>query len=236
MPRIALARVAFGIVGSAIALTVCAQVDLSVTTFSSPVTVVENRNITYVVTVSNAGPSNAADVVITDTLPAQATLVNAPSSCTGTTVLVCNIGALSTAPAGASLAITVAAPPAPSGSFVISNTVNVTSSSPDPNPGNDAAAASTTVVPLSQSADLSAAVQDSPDPVAEGGRLTYALSATNNGPAAAANVQLSHSVRSLTLANFVSSSSMQGFCRTLLNTCVGFACLLALSQPLEVEC
>jgi uncharacterized repeat protein (TIGR01451 family) len=92
------------------------------------------------------------------------------------------------------------------------------------------------VVPLSQSADLSAAVQDSPDPVVEGGRITYALSATNNGPAAAANVRLFHSVRSLTLASFVSSSSTQGFCRTLLNTCIGFECLFALGQPVEVVC
>src|SRR5258708_1885142 len=240
MPRIAFLRIAVGIIGSAIVLPVCAQADLSVTTFSSPMTVVENRNITYTITVSNAGPSDATDVVVTDTLPAQVTLVSAPSFCTGTTVLVCNIGTLSCgsscALATASLVITVAAPPAPSGSFGISNAVSVTGSSSDPNSGNNTAAASTTVVPLSQSADLSAAVQDSPAPVAQNSQLTYMLSVTNNGPAAAANVQLVHRVRSLLLAEFVSSGSTQGSCQTLLNTCSGFGCVAALGQPLEVDC
>jgi uncharacterized repeat protein (TIGR01451 family) len=62
------------------------------------------------------------------------------------------------------------------------------------------------------------------------------LSVTNNGPAAAANVQLSHRVPSLLLAEFVSSSSTQGSCQTLLNTCFGFGCVAALGSLLEVDC
>jgi uncharacterized repeat protein (TIGR01451 family) len=106
----------------------------------------------------------------------------------------------------------------------------------DPNTANNTATASTEVVPVSASADLSATLQDNPDPVVQGGQLTYAVFAINNGPATASNVRLSHRVSPLQLNSFVSANSLQGLCVTALNFCVGFGCIAALAGPLEVSC
>jgi uncharacterized repeat protein (TIGR01451 family)/CSLREA domain-containing protein len=99
-----------------------------------------NRNLTYILSVFNAGPNGATGVTLTDTLPSGTTFVSAtPSSgsCTrsGSTVT-CTVG---TVPrqgvAGVRLVVTVTAP---RGS-TIRNTVVVTSDVPDSNPGNNTA-------------------------------------------------------------------------------------------------
>src|SRR4029079_3829108 len=53
--------------------TVAASADLSVTKVDTPDPVNAGNQITYTVTVTNAGPSNAASVTLTDTLPAGTT-------------------------------------------------------------------------------------------------------------------------------------------------------------------
>src|SRR6185436_1575817 len=57
--------------------TLTAEADLSVATTDSPDPVNAGTNVTYTVTVSNSGgPSSAAGVVLTDTLPAGTTFVS----------------------------------------------------------------------------------------------------------------------------------------------------------------
>lgn len=61
-----------------------------------------------------------------------------------------------------------------------------------------------------QNADLAVTKTDTPDPVTEGGNVTYTIVVTNNGPGAASNVALSDTLDELVA--FVSSTSSQGTC------------------------
>src|SRR5260370_632429 len=47
----------------------CNPADLSITK-TAPATVVAGNQLTYTITVTNNGPSNATNVIVTDTLPA----------------------------------------------------------------------------------------------------------------------------------------------------------------------
>ena len=87
---------------------VFARADLSVTQSGAPAAICTGQPITYTLQVSNAGPSTASDVSVTDTLPAGAALVSASGtgwSCSGTTTVTCTRPSLAS---GAAPAITVA--------------------------------------------------------------------------------------------------------------------------------
>ena len=54
--------------------------DLAVTKTGLPDPVLVGSNLTYTVTVTNNGPNNASNVMVTDTLPANVTFVSATPS------------------------------------------------------------------------------------------------------------------------------------------------------------
>ncbi len=123
---------------------VFARADLAVTQSGAPAAICTGQPITYTLQVSNAGPSTASDVSVTDTLPAGASLVSASGtgwSCSGTTTVTCTRPSLAS---GAAPAITVAiTAPTSAGSAV--NTAAVSSSTNDPASANNSSSASTTV-------------------------------------------------------------------------------------------
>src|SRR5207249_3766763 len=53
-----------------------ALADVSVTKSDSPDPVIVGSNLSFTITVNNAGPSNAATVVLTDAIPANTTFVS----------------------------------------------------------------------------------------------------------------------------------------------------------------
>ena len=113
-----------------------AAADLSVTKSDSPEPVSKGAALTYNIVVTNNGPGSAAGVQLTDSLPANVQFVSAAStagSCaqTGSTVA-CNLGQVSN---GASVNVTIIVTPKKTGT--ITNTVQVSSGSPDPNPSNN---------------------------------------------------------------------------------------------------
>jgi uncharacterized repeat protein (TIGR01451 family) len=90
-----------------ICVTVCN--DLRVTQVDSPDPVRVGDKVTYTVTVANKGPEIATNVVLTDLLPATATLISAvPStgSCSGTATITCALGSLAN---GASATVVIVA-------------------------------------------------------------------------------------------------------------------------------
>jgi uncharacterized repeat protein (TIGR01451 family) len=167
--------------------TVNPLADLSVTKTDAADPVNVGQNIVYTVTVSNAGPSAAPNVVLSDTLPAAVTFVNAVPSQGGACTLVgltltCPLGTINSgAMATVTITVTTSALAAPS----VTNTVSVTSGAVDPNAANNTVSEMTAVNPI---ADLSIAKTDSPDPVVISNNITYTLTVTNNGPSPAAGI------------------------------------------------
>ncbi len=194
--------------------TVGTAADLSVTKLDTPDPVVPGNNLTYTITASNAGPSNAAGVSLSDILPAGTTFVSLASpggwSCTTPAVgaggtISCSIASL---PVGSAVfTLTAAVDPATMPGTVLSNTATASSTTTDPNTGNESGTATTTVG--AGSAELSVTKTDTPDPVAPGSNLTYTITANNAGPSNALGVSLSDTLPAGT--TFVSLASPGGW-------------------------
>jgi len=132
-------------------------------------TVRAGKTLTYLLTVTNTGPSNAIGVVLTDTLPLSATLASANASrgkgCAwqpggaSVSMLVCDLGRLYSGDV-ATVTITVrvdlmAATPSATlraSSAALAHTAAVWSDQPDPQPANNTVAES---MPVVAEADLS---------------------------------------------------------------------------------
>lgn len=182
--------------------------DLELSLTDSPDPVMVGSPLTYQITVTNHGPLNAADVVLTDALPASVALVSATDSqgvaCTGTTTVSCELGSIAS---GGTAAVTIIVTPDTGGT--IENTPAVTGSLTDYNLANNSATASTIVVD-STMADLSIAQTDSPDPVEVGSLLTYSITINNQGPANATGVVVTDTLPAN--VDFVSAVPDQGSC------------------------
>ncbi len=120
--------------------------DLSITKTDSPDPVFIGSNVTYSIVVTNNGAVAAQSVVVTDNLPAGLSFVSCAASgggiCSGRdnnrTITFASLAS------GATRTITlVARANGPVGT--ITNTATVSSSTPDPNPGNNSASANTVV-------------------------------------------------------------------------------------------
>ena len=126
--------------------------DLAVTKSDTPDPVVAGGNVTYTIVVTNNGPGTAANVVVTDALPAGTTFVSCAASigpCSGP-----NAGENGTVTASpgtigplGSVTITLVANVTAGAGTTISNTATASSTSPDPIPANNNGVAATTVGP-----------------------------------------------------------------------------------------
>ena len=126
---------------------VFARSDLSIGQTGAPAEICTGQPITYTLSVSNAGPSTATSLSVSDVLPAGATLVSASGSgwsCSGTATVTCTRASLAVGAAPA-IAITIDAP-ASAGSAV--NAASVSSAVDDPSSANNSANATTTVNPI----------------------------------------------------------------------------------------
>jgi len=143
---------------------------------TGPATVNPGGTITYMVTVQNQGPSDAANVVVADTTPPGLTFVGNAGDCTS--AYPC---AFATIAAGALVTIdsTYDVPDDYAGADPIVNTASATSDTPDPDPSNNSSTAQTGVG--AGTADLSI-LKSGPASVAAGGSITYTLAITNLGP------------------------------------------------------
>ena len=129
--------------------TVTTSADLSVTK-SGPATTLSNANMTYVVNVANAGPSNALSVTLTDTLPAGMTFVSVNQTggpaftCGGTGPVVCTIPSFAVG-ASASFNLTLLVPASVAAGSTATNTATISSTTFEPNASNNTATAMTTI-------------------------------------------------------------------------------------------
>lgn len=124
--------------------TAVLQADLGVAMTDSPNSVNVGSNLTYTVTVSNAGPNGATGVVLTDTLPSGAVFVSATpsqgkcSQAAGT--VTCTLGNLAKAGSAAAKIIVK-----PGRVGTITNKVRVVGTETDPRGANNTAELNSTV-------------------------------------------------------------------------------------------
>ncbi|GIK40830.1 MAG: hypothetical protein BroJett011_46630 [Chloroflexota bacterium] len=180
--------------------------DLSITKTGSPDPAKVNEPLTYTLTVTNTGPDDANNVVVTDTLPAGINLGTAtPSqgSCSDLGPVTCSLGTLTN---GASATITIIVTPTIEGS-ILTNQAEIRSAQLDPDVTNNTASETTVVRPA---ADLVIIKTDSPDPVIVGKPLTYTLTITNAGPDDATNVVVTDTLPANVI--FGSAIASQGSC------------------------
>lgn len=167
--------------------TVAVIADLAATKVAGAPTATPGGTLTYTLGVTNAGPSTATNVQITDVLPAELAFVSAPG-CTYAAIshtITCSVGSVAVGP-GPTRTLVTTVDPAATGS--VTNTASASSAAAgDPNSVNNAA---TAVVALTPSADLVAAVSATPDPVTAGQALSVVAGVTNVGPSTATAVVL----------------------------------------------
>ncbi|MFN7945640.1 MAG: hypothetical protein U0Z53_09820 [Blastocatellia bacterium] len=147
-----------------------AQADLSVTQTISPQPAGPNATVTFTISVANAGPTTATQVMVQDSLP---TAVNF-GACAATNGGICGGAGLSrtisfdSLAAGSTATITLTATvkcldltvPTPPVSVTLSNTVMVTSAVTDPRTDNNFSTANLTLLPAQARITLSSAAFD----------------------------------------------------------------------------
>ncbi|MCP4654449.1 MAG: DUF11 domain-containing protein, partial [bacterium] len=148
-----------------------------------------DSTVTYVLEVTNHGPDDAQGVVLSETYPTDFVFQSATDPCTGG--FACPLG---TIPVGAvkTVEVTLLTPAEPySGPTIVANTASVTSTTTDPNPANDSATDTTTLIDdpidlvLRKIGPLSVTLDD-----VTGADLHVSLVVTQEGPGEANNVWL----------------------------------------------
>ena len=159
------------------------QVDLRVSK-AGPASAVPGTAVDYTITVTNAGASDALDVVVDDPAPAGLTWTSNTGDCV--TPFPCALGLL---PSGATRTITAAfaiphdyTTPDP-----IVNTVTVSSATPDAVPADNTATTSTALAPA---ADIALAKSVDRPAAAIGEAVLFTVTATNEGPSGSTGLQI----------------------------------------------
>ena len=195
--------------------TITTEADLSVSKVDSADPVTAGTGFSYTVTVSNAGPSDATLVTLTDVLPSEVSFVSATpdqGSCSelaGT--VTCDLGTVAD---GGSVDVVIAVSVAADTSAgSITNNASVSTATSDPVAVNDATSEDTTITTES---DLSVSKVDSADPVNVGTGFSYTVTVSNAGPSDATLVALTDVLPSE--VTYVSATPDQGSCSELAGT------------------
>jgi uncharacterized repeat protein (TIGR01451 family) len=187
------------------------RADLSVTSQISPGTLVEGDYFTNVVTVLNAGPTNADNIILTNRQAGGTILavrVNGDVVAftdLGAGVLACNLGSLS---ANASLRVTLEGRAMVAGT--VGATVSVAGAQKDINLANNTVTAAAVPVTRAQAVDLAVGLTATPAALYAGDTLTYFIRVSNNGTLPGSGVVLTNVLPpSVTL---ISVTNSQGAC------------------------
>jgi uncharacterized repeat protein (TIGR01451 family) len=188
--------------------------DLSIAKTTATTNAPAGSTFAYTITVSNAGPNAASNVVVTDTLPAQLTFqsITTPAGFTCTTpalgstgTITCN-GATLANGASAQFTLTVRSN-ATSGTAV--NNASVSSATGDANnAGNSAAAPGVVLGPAS--ADVSIVKTTPSTSAPTGSTITYTITVSNAGPSPATGVVVNDTLPAG--LQLVTATSSQGTC------------------------
>jgi uncharacterized repeat protein (TIGR01451 family) len=161
--------------------------DLSIVKSDSPDPVVVGQPLTYTLFVSNAGPDDAANVVVSDTLPAgvdfQSAVASQGSCLFAAPTVTCDLGSISN---GGDATVTIVVTPQSAG--MISNTATVASDATDLDQSNNSDTEGSEVDP--GEADLAITKTSSANPATLGVPFQYTLTIVNHGPQDATSVEV----------------------------------------------
>ena len=190
--------------------TVAVSADVGVTATALASSPIAGGEQTYLLTITNSGPSAARAVMVVNTLPDALSFdsaVNPNGSCTATGARVsCSLGDLA---AGATVVLRITADVDPrSAGQVVQNVVRVSTTTPDPNDANDTAMVESPIVGQN---DLQLSKIVTSGPVVAGRPVTYRLELTNAGPSQARAVTVNDPLPGL-LGFAGASASDDGSC------------------------
>jgi uncharacterized repeat protein (TIGR01451 family) len=189
----------------------CSPADLTITK-TAPGSVVAGGLLTYSLSVTNHGPSDATKVVVTDALPGGTTFLTSSIPCTAG--VTCTMGNLAN---GASISFTVTVRVSASllsnlgvSATNITNTATVRAHQFDPNSSNDTATVSTLVT---ESADMALTKTCKPDARAQAGTSAFCdIQVANLGVSNAQNVVVTDAI--VSNASFAVTSVTGASCTT----------------------
>src|SRR5436309_10494650 len=153
---------------------------------TGPATVVAVNPITYTITVTNNGPSDASAVVVQDTLPAGVTFVSASNGGTATAGVV-TWPAFATLANGANLSRTVTVTAPATGTLLNVARADASTADPDSTNNNGTAPANRVTTVVDERADLSVS-KTGPAAVNAAQNLTYTITVTSTAPTDASTV------------------------------------------------
>lgn len=161
--------------------------DVLITKGASPTVLKAGGDVTFTLTVTNVGPSEASNIEINDPLPSGLevkSITPSQGTCTGTTTIVCAIGTLgATAPTNTATVTIVVRVPFSFPVGVMTNVATVSASTPDPNTGNNSATRNVTVNPP-PGAKINTISVKATSPnfcIGEGKILTFEVTLRNDG-------------------------------------------------------
>jgi len=176
----------------AAAITPVPQTDRSIVKTASNLTPNVGSNVTFTLTASNAGPSNATGVVVTDVIPSGYTFIGTipagiGSYNSGNNTYTWSIGTMNSGAAAQSVQLLVSV----NSSGAYQNCAQISGIQSDPNASNDLSCA--TPVPVPQ-ANISIVKEAVPTTGNVGSPVSFVITVTNNGPSAASNVVVKDSL------------------------------------------
>ncbi|MBI3416570.1 MAG: DUF11 domain-containing protein [Verrucomicrobia bacterium] len=160
---------------AAAAVEILPSADLTISAVAAPDPVPIGKLFTYTITVTNLGPTTAANVVLTGAVPSTALLASSQASqgtCTiGDSAFTCRLGTLTN---GASATVTLVMDPLAAG--FITNIFAVSGRVIDPDGANNSVAVSNLISPA---LDLFVTQIANPDPVLIGENFVYQITVSN---------------------------------------------------------
>ena len=172
-----------------------AAADLSITKSFSPDSVIgaPPGTTTMTLTAENAGPSEATNVVVTDTFPIGLTLIAAPAGCvlsngTYTCLVPENLGV------GVQWQFDFVGVSPTGGSGVVTNSASVNSDTFDPNFGNNTATAGLTVNAAVNNLTISKTLNSQSSTISAGEAVAFGFTVVNGGQQTLHNVVLTDSI------------------------------------------
>lgn len=217
-------------------LAVTAQADLSVTETAAPASPAAGATVTYTITLANNGPSNAANVTVTDVLSQQLggpalTNVNCSATnggvCGATTgsVVTVTYATLSAAPGSNTSTITITGTvPCLTQAAALPNSVSVTASTPDPVTANNGATASPQAqagtVAAQTAIDVGSAINLGPVVVGSAATppsATFTVTSTGCLPLSLTTAQFTRDIGTLPPSSFASLDDSRYFRLSVVN-------------------